>query len=354
MGSGKWMLYGANGYTGKLTAKLAEKRGHCPVLAGRNGKKIEALANELDLPFVVVDIANTAELEKALMDIELVLHMAGPFSYTSKPMLDACLNTGTHYLDITGEIPVIEAVFKRDKHALAAGVTLIPGVGFDVVPTDCLAAMLSAKMPEANELKLAFASGGGLSPGTTKTMIEGMSQSSGGAVRKDGQIIEVPAAYESMTVDFNGSSKNVVTIPWGDVSSAYYSTSIPNIKTYVGVPPSQIKAMKRSALLGPLLKIGLVKRFLQKVVDWKIKGPSDSQRARSKTELWGEVTTADGKAITATMTTPNGYSLTCDASIRAVEKVLSGKVENGAKTPSLAFGADFVLECDGVMFHGVK
>src|SRR6185295_4523400 len=119
---------------------------------------------------------------------------------TSKPMVKACLAAGVHYLDITGEVAVFEAIFRRDEEAKKRGIALVPGVGFDVVPTDCLAAQLHAKLPDANELWLAFASGGSVSPGTMKTMVEGAGW--GGAIRKDGTIVRVPHAWDVREIPF--------------------------------------------------------------------------------------------------------------------------------------------------------
>src|SRR4051794_8227576 len=122
-----WMIYGANGYTGELIAREAVRRGHRPILAGRHAGKIEPLANELGCEARVFGLG-----EPQLDDIELVLHCAGPFVHTAMPMVRACLTTGAHYLDITGELGVFEQIFARDGEAKRANVTLLPGVGFDV------------------------------------------------------------------------------------------------------------------------------------------------------------------------------------------------------------------------------
>ncbi|HEX8155329.1 MAG TPA: saccharopine dehydrogenase NADP-binding domain-containing protein, partial [Thermoanaerobaculia bacterium] len=178
----QWMIYGANGYTGELIAREAVRRGERPILAGRSGDKIVPLAKELGLDARIFDLDRID-----LHDVDLVLHCAGPFTRTAKPMVRACLEARAHYLDITGELNVFEAVLARDADAKARGITLLPGVGFDVVPTDCLAAKLKERMPDATELWLAFYSrGGSISRGTMKTMIEHSGK--GGAIRKDGAI----------------------------------------------------------------------------------------------------------------------------------------------------------------------
>ncbi len=250
-----FLLYGAYGYTGRLITRLCAERGLTPLLSGRNAEKLEAMHREFGFPYRAVDLRNTTELHDLLQDQKVVLHAAGPFVETAEPMMEACLATGTHYLDITGEIPVFAMGAKRSEAAVKAGVMLMSGVGFDVVPTDCMAAYLKEKMPEATELVLAFAwKGGMLSHGTAKTMLGGLG--TGGAIREHGKIKPVKAAYDTRTFPFTEEVPlRAVTIPWGDVFTAYFTTGIPNIKTYFAVPPSQIKQMERSNWLGPLLRL---------------------------------------------------------------------------------------------------
>ena len=166
-----WLLYGAYGYTGARIARLAVERGERPTLAGRDATATAALAEELNLPHCSFDLEDPHRLSQAIKGFRAVLHCAGPFSATSQPMADACLATGAHYLDITGEIGVFEALAARDQEARTAGVCLLPGVGFDVVPTDCLAALLSERLPGASHLELAFRGAGTPSRGTARTML---------------------------------------------------------------------------------------------------------------------------------------------------------------------------------------
>ena len=173
--SGSWMIYGANGYTGELAAREAVARGLRPVLAGRNGETVGALARELGLEHRAFGLDDPSALVRGIEGMAAVLHCAGPFVHTSRAMVAACLAARAHYLDITGEIAVFEKVLARGEQAREAGVALLPGVGFDVVPTDCLAARLAAALPDATELVLAFASNGAaISRGTQKTMIESL------------------------------------------------------------------------------------------------------------------------------------------------------------------------------------
>jgi len=224
-----FLLYGANGYTGKIITALASQYDLNPVLAGRKEEPIRALAEQFNFSYRVFDLNNQQQLVKALGEVPLVLHAAGPFRHTAKQMMDACVITKTHYLDITGEIAVFEMAKRYDTEAKSAGIIIIPGVGFDVVPTDCLALYLKNKLPDAVQLKIAFATlGGGLSHGTASTMSEGLGE--GGAVRENGRIVRKPLGHKGMWIDFGIKKIFVMTIPWGDISTAYHTTGIPDIE----------------------------------------------------------------------------------------------------------------------------
>ena len=344
----KFMIYGANGYTGRLIAREAAKRGLQPMLAGRNRDQIAALANELKLPFRVFDLTNAVDIARHLNDMQIVLHCAGPFSRTSAPMLVACLNINAHYLDITGEVDVFEACHGADTRAKHQGIVVLPGSGFDVVPTDCVAAMLKQKMPDAISLVLAFEAGGGPSPGTAKTSVEGLG--SGGRARIEGQLRNVPLGWKSREFVRDGKRRSAMTIPWGDLYTAHVSTGIPNIETYMVVSPKTIKNVQRMRVLQPLLKLGFVQSYMKRKIERTNRGPSDERRRDNGCYVWGEVKNATGGEAKLGITGPNGYDLTVTASLGIVEHLLkaSGKVAGGYYTPSQLMGADYVLKLPGV------
>src|SRR4051812_28385995 len=232
--TGTFLIYGANGYTGELITRYAVERGLRPILAGRDAIAVEALAKKHHLEYRVFSLDESYRIDGALQNVDAVLHCAGPFSKTSRQMVDACLRNKKHYTDITGEIAVFEAMARLDKQAQEAGVMIMPGVGFDVVPTDCLAKHLKERLPTANYLSLGFYGMGRLSHGTQATMTMNVGQ--GGAIRKDGKITRVAAAWKTREIDFGELTKNAVTIPWGDVAQEYYSTGIPNIEVYTVIP----------------------------------------------------------------------------------------------------------------------
>lgn len=339
-----WMIYGANGYTGELIAREAARRGLRATLAGRSRDKIEALARELGLEARVFGLDDPAKLAAQIEGHALVLHCAGPFSATAEPMMKACIQARAHYIDITGEIGVFELAQTLDAEARKAGVVVCPGVGFDVIPTDCVAAALKAAMPDATHLALGFDSASGLSPGTAKTTVEGMAQ--GGKVRRDGKIVTVPLAYQVRRIDFGNGEKLAMTIPWGDVSTAYHSTGIPNVEVFIPGTRGMVVGSKFANLLRPLLALPSVQAFLKARVG-TVQGPSEAKRERMPTYVWGEVRNARGEKKVARVRTVNGYSLTITGSLAVADHLLTGKATGGAYTPSQLAGADLVTRLPG-------
>lgn len=342
--SANFLIYGANGYTGELITRYAVERGMKPILAGRNAIEIEALAKKHHLEYRVFSLDEAYRIDQSLQDVDMVLHCAGPFSLTSRPMVEACLRTKTHYTDITGEIAVFEAMAAFDHKAKDAGIMVMPGVGFDVVPSDCLALHLKNRLPSATHLSLAFYGMGRLSHGTQATMT--MNVGKGGAIRQDGKITSVPAAWKTREIDFGEVTKTGVTIPWGDVATAFYSTGIPNIEVFTVVPPSALKMMKLSRYLGWLLATKPFQDYLQKKIP--AGGPSDGERAKGKTLLWGEALDLNGNRVEARLQGPEGYTMTAIAALNISQKILDGNFNPGYQTPAKAYGADLVLEIEGV------
>lgn len=340
-----FLLYGSYGYTGQLILELALSQGIRPILGGRNASAVTEQAKRHGLESRVFDVADKAAAATALRNIPAVLSAAGPFRQTALPMAQACLETGTHYLDVTGEIDVFETLAQQDQAARRANVMLLPGVGFDVVPTDCVAAHLKSRLPDATQLTLAFQGLGGLSRGTATTALESMT---GGAVRRDGRIVTVPAAWKTGEFDFGKGPRLAVTIPWGDVSTAYYSTGIGNIDVYTAVPPTMIKRMRMTRYLGWILRLPPIQQRIKQRIKAGPPGPDAATRQRSSSVVWGEVRNTSGRRAAARLHTPNGYTLTAMTALRAAQEVVAGKAKPGFQTPSRAFGADFVLQFPGV------
>ena len=348
-----FLLYGANGYTGELIARHAAQYDLHPILAGRREEVLKPLATKLNYPYKVFDVVDSNTLLSALREVKLVVNAAGPFQFTAKPIIDACLQTGTHYLDVNGDIAVFEMIRQMDADAKGAGIMLLPGSGFDVVPTDCTALLLKKLLPDAITLKLAFATiGGGLSHGTATTMVNKLGQ--GGAVRRDGKIVSVPLGQKGIWIDFSNLSNNnierkfVMTIPWGDIATAYFTTGIPDIESYTAISPGVYRLLKIQILFNWLLRTEFMRSIIRKKIDKRPAGPNDEQRSKAMSLVWGQAANGQGETKTVRMSCPDGYTLTMYSTLLLAQKVLQGNLKPGYQTPATAYGEDFVLELPNV------
>lgn len=344
----KVLIYGAYGYTGRLITEEFINQGISPFIAGRNREKLEAFADIHGLEFETIKINEKEKLEAWLDKGNLVIHCAGPFIHTAKLMVEACIKTNTHYLDITGEYQVFDLVQNYSEQAHKKEIMLMPGAGFDVVPSDCLANHLKDQLPAATHLELAFTSkGDGLSRGTTKTMIENLGHPQ--VYRKDGIYAYSKMGNHCMNIDFGDFSQLSMGISWGDISSAYFSTGIPNIEVYSGTTQEQIAKVKKLGLIGFLVRTDFFRSFLLNKLERETDGPSEDRRENAAMFLWGEVTDGNNTK-TAHLTTPNGYTLTAKVAVLITQKILKGNFSKGFQTPSTAYGSKLILEVDDCHF----
>lgn len=336
-----WLLYGAYGYTGSLIAQRAKNRGHNPVLAGRSAEKLIPLAEKLELDYRVFDLKNEEKILKVIKEYDLVLHAAGPFKYTSAPMIKACLKSKTNYLDITGEIPVMEQNFTYDMQAKENAFVIISGVGFDVVPTDCLAKYVSEKIENPTSLEIGINSMSSLSPGTLKTMLE--YNETGRLVRRNGKLIPLENDHEQK-IQFIDKKLPVRPVTWGDLSTAYRTTSIPNITIYFPIPNKSSSILKLAGVSAKEMSTNEnAKKKVENWIEEHVHGPDESARRTNRCHIWVSVSDDDGKSEQAWLETMESYRFTAESAVLSVEKVLK-QHPKGALTPALAFGADFVLE----------
>ena len=336
-----FLIYGASGYTGQLAAEHAVATGLRPVLAGRNRAKLQPLAARLGLEYRVFDLASPGGLRAGIRGMSAVLHTAGPFSATSRPMADACLQAGLHYLDITGELSVFEALAQRDREARSARVMLLPGAGFDVVPSDCLAAHVQRRLPGATRLRLSLGGFGGLSRGTAKTMLEGAAR--GTQVRRGGRIVELGRTPRA-TIDLGAGPRPAVGVSWGDVATAWHSTHIPDIEVFFEASPMLALAAAMPGPLRRLLATPFSQRFLKRQIEKRLPpGPTPEQRARSRSVLLAEAWDETGARVASRLETPEAYTLTAWTAVEIARRASVGEAVPGYQTPSTAYGADFIL-----------
>ena len=341
---GRIFIYGAYGYTGKIIVEVATKNGHKPLIGGRNKELTEALAKQYQLDYEVFSVDAEEDWNRVLGEVDLLINCAGPFALTVEKILPLCLKNQVHYLDITGEIEVFSYIASLHKEAITSNIVLMPGVGFDVVPTDCLSAKLKERLPDGDQLVLAFQGNSGLSRGTALSMAR--RYHNGGMIRQNGKLINVPIAHEVKEIEFGAMKRLCMTIPWGDVYTAFYTTGIPNIKVFTGVSQKTLDSLLKFKKYKWAAKTALVQWMMRKIIRSKVKGPSLENRQTKLTYLWGQITNSAGKSVALEMQTMESYQLTAFTAVKAAEEVLAGKVEPGYRTPAGAFGSDFIDQFD--------
>lgn len=342
MATTRWMLYGATGYTGELIAEEAVKRGLSPILAGRSAEKLAPLAERLDLAYKVFALEDVNAIANAIADMDVILHAAGPFVHTSDPMIRACLATKTHYLDITGEINVFENTFSYHDTALKNNTALISGVGFDVVPTDCLALHVAQKVNAAHTLEIAFMGLSNVSAGTTKSAIE--NAPSGGLIRQNGTLQPYPLGKGAKRIRFSHGVYHAMPIPWGDLSTAYRTTGIPNITAYMAVSPLSSTLLRVTAPVAQfMMRSGTLRQAAAGIAERIAPGPDETTRETARTYIYARAADKSGVIVAeAWLETCEPYQFTAHSAVEAVMRV-DELGSAGAITPALAFGADFVL-----------
>ena len=335
------LIYGATGYSGRLITTATLEIGLSPVLCGRNEAKLAAMAQALSLEYRVAGLTDAQRLHAALRDVGVVLNAAGPFSQTSAPIIDACLRTGSHYLDITGEIPVIEAHVRRDPEARTAGVMIMPAVGFDVVPSDCLAVHVARRLPGASHLAFGLTGLVSATPGSAKTLLEHVGY--GVNVRRGGVITAVVPGAVTRWFDFGSGPRPSMNISWGDVASAYYTTGIPNIDVYYEATPALQGMLLASRFAGWMLRTSAWQAGLKTAMEFLPEGPTAAQRAASQMVIVAEAQDPRGRRVSSRLRTPEAYTFTATTAAAVARNVLRGDFEIGFQTPGRVYGADFVL-----------
>ena len=346
VGSGsktRLLLYGAYGYTGRLTVEVAAAKKLDVVLAGRNKDALAGLGDRLSLSTRVVGLNDIKQLSEALKDIACVVHVAGPFAATSAPMLSACLATQTNYIDITGEIEVFEAMWSRKKEIQRAGITAVPGAGFDVVPTDCLAGYVASKLERPASLVIALRGLESASQGTLRTAIRQVSRPV--LCRRAGAIVALDDRSPRW-IDFGSGDEPCVPVSWGDVATAFHSTGVGNITVYFRRTTLLRSADILGKLIGPLLRSRIGQRGLAAIVRSLPEGPQ-VERIGHRSTVWAEAIDTSGGSSKAILSTPDPYEFTAGSALEIASRIISLPVALGLVTPFQAFGADFVLSLPG-------
>ncbi len=333
----KILLYGANGYSAKLILEKLIAKNVNPVLAGRNKDEISALAKKHQLAYRIFDLNDLENIKNNLEDINTILNCAGPFSKTAKPLIDACLQNKRNYLDITGEVEIFKYAWSKNTVAIQNEITIMPGIGFDVVPTDCMAKLLTDEMQDAEKIQLAIAiKNGKISRGTFKSSLENISESV--FFRENGEMKNIPFGEKNLNINFVDFKSSATAIPWADAYNAYFSTGIKNIEIYLAIPEIISSNVK---FFAKILSNEIFKNLLTKIIDAFIVGPDEVSRRKSLSYIWGRAVNKVGNEIEHVFVYPDGYEFTALAASVIAILILNGKGKAGTQTPALNFGNKF-------------
>ena len=330
------LLYGATGFTGKLILNRALSVGLRPVLAGRDAARLRALAEPLGLPWRSAAVTSPDQLDRAFTDVRVVLNAAGPFADTAVRIAEAAGRRGAHYLDVSGEVDVIEDLATRHAIWRRQGVMVMPAVGFDVVPSDCLSVMMAQQLPGATRLRIGIAGLRLLSRGSAETLAREWGR--GTRLRRGGQICTVPAGSMSHAFDFGDGPQTSLLVSWGDVASAFYSTGIPEIETYFKASPALQGALGANRLVGGMLAGPTVQQAISAWHTVLPSGPSAAERARVATVIVAEVERPDGQRRAARLRAGDSYEFTAASAVVIATRVLAGEYVAGFQTPGRVFG----------------
>jgi short subunit dehydrogenase-like uncharacterized protein len=346
MTSDPLLVYGATGYTGRLIIDAALRRGVRPILAGRDRGRLEALASECDCEYRVASLTDESELNAALHDVRAVLLTAGPFSETAMPMVNACLRAGAHYLDVTGECAVIERLLAHSTEARRQNCMVMPGCGFDVVASDCLASHVGRRLPDA--IHLAIGLSGLVTPtrGSIRTIAEHAGL--GVRVRRNGGFAAVPPGLLRRTFDYGRGTGWSSAVTWGDVATAFCTTGIPNIIVYFEETPTFRAMLTAGRTFGPMLQLPLAQTWLKAHARLFPEGPTPAERAVHGCVVVAEAQSPSGHTVTSRLSTPEAYSMSAETAAAIAQRVLGGDLESGFQTPGRVYGPDFILQFDGV------
>ena len=324
------VVYGATGYTGRLVTAALVEAGQQPVLAGRNRSALEALAAPRGLEVRVgglhdVDLAGTVVL----------INCAGPFSLTQAPLVEACLRRGVHYLDLAGEVQEHTAIARRDSEGRHAGVLLLPGAGFGIVPSETLLAHVAARLPGAERAELALRTVGTPSRGTAEVVLGQLRTP--GVQRRQGRLVEAPAGREKRRVDFGDGDgpRVVVTNPWrADVLAAV--PTVPALTTLMAFP-RPVRALMRV----PHGALG------RRVAHTLPEGPTPTQLEEGRAAVWARAHRGRER-VTSVVTGPDPYLWTAAVATLCLSRVLLGEHLSGYRRPSELWGPDMGLDLPGV------
>lgn len=309
--TGRILIYGATGYTGTLIAEHAADRGLDITIGGRDPDKVHALADRLGTPSAVFEATDVEAAAEALGPFDVLLNVAGPFRVTAEPLMRAAVRSRTHYLDTTAEFATYALAASMDEAAKAAGVMVMSGVGWDVVPTDSLALHTARRVADPVHLALAIRVTGGFSRGSLSSAAS--IEATGPLTRQSGALREA-LTTRPRWFDVGAGDEEYTLASMGDLVTAPHSTGIGDIHVYLrtdsGFPD----------------------------LDETASGPSSEERAQGRYGAVAEVRGRDGQIARSRIDTPNGYTFTQLSSVEIAARTAAGVFVPGFQSPASVHG----------------
>ncbi|MBB4663155.1 saccharopine dehydrogenase family protein [Conexibacter arvalis] len=354
MADGAIAVYGATGYTGALVARELRRRGLDAIVAGRDPDKLARLAEQLggDMPTRAVELDDRDGLRHLLGDCAVVIDCAGPFARIGEPILRAAVETGTHYVDTTGEQSYIQFAHARyGDAARAAEVAVVPAMGFDYVPGDLIAHLAAQGLEPLGELTIAYATRG-VRPtrGTTRTALG--QAADGGEVWRDGGWHRAPLRVPRATFPFPPpfGRQPVMPFPSGEVAMVPRHVETRTLTTLMTV--ETLAGSRRAAPLVPLLAPAVtlalrtpLGRLVDAVVDRLPEGPPEERRRAARFAVVAVARGEDGRVRGGTVTGSDVYGLTAATVVEGAVRLRAGDhAAVGVLSPASAFDAAGFLD----------
>ncbi len=344
----KWMIYGAYGFTGSLLAKIAADKGFKPVLAGRDALKTKRLALSLGLDFKVFSLDEDSIIEKNLKDIDLLYNLAGPYCKTAPTMVEACLRTKTHYMDLTGDIEIYDFLYSLDKVAIENEILIMPGVGFNVIATECVAAHTVQKLSTCDHLDIVMATQAKPSKGTFKQMIALLPR--GGYEIENHELKRRNIGKSDIKIKYPDKRRTPFSIPIGELIACHKSLNIANIRVHYAMSSSWVRMTETMIdIIAKFSGKNYGKKVLSNFASNYIKGPDETSMLHDKAYVYAKASSDLGVYAETMIKTPEPYYFTALITLKVIQKVLDGEYK-GALTPVEAFGSSIIFEVEGVEY----
>ena len=342
--SPRLMIYGATGFTGLLIARAAAELDCELVLAARASTRLAAVARPLGAPFRAFSLNEPSAIVDALADIDFVVNAVAPVIAASEALIQACLATRTHYLDVTGELSAFVAAHRHDAAARARGIMIMPGAGFLIVASDCLAADIATLAPEAKYLRIGIAQSKIFSRGSLKTVFNEARNHV--VVRQAGRLTRIPIGRLERPFDYGEGPRTSFAVSLPDVFTAHLTTGIPNIEGYLETSLARI-ATAVAMGFAPTLGATRQRTIPDSDRSGRIERPSGDVRGPAKQIIVAETEDRWRRSRRLRMIVDDAYGFTAAAVAAILHRAFADDLAPGFQTPGRLHGPGLALSIPG-------